>query len=159
VSAHLRQFERDGVPTAKEIAAHIRLRELLQILLAVEGAIIGAALLATAGLRNAIVAWSHDPTRLPGELVLAYGIAASALLAVAYGPVYARLSATAARLVDRAFELPEPTERIWDDLTRRRRELGELLQTRTSTAASFRSGVAILTPLGGALIGLLLKSG
>lgn len=157
---------------AKDIERYLELHTLLQRVLAIEGAIIGAAVLATGGLRNAVVAYHgfftqdqlqppgsfplQPPTSFPREYVLMYGAFFTLLLAMLYVPVYLRLVEVGRRNVEAACTSEEPASEAWLPAYEKRKKLEELLQLEMATGASFRAGVAILTPLGGALVALLL---
>ena len=156
--------------TLADIERFLALRTLLQRVLAIEGAIIGAAVLTTGALRNAVVAYnavlSHYPgvtekhhqtlSPFPREYVLIYGAFFTLLLAVLYAPVYFRLLDVGRANVDAACKAEEPASAIWLPVYEKRKKLEEHLQLQMATSASFRAGVAILTPLGGALVALLL---
>src|SRR5947207_2597102 len=82
---------------------YLELRIVLQRVLAVEGAILGAAILATGSLRNSVVVWHHnDATAFPREFVLMYGGFFTLLLALLYAPVYQTLLETGRKLVEGA---------------------------------------------------------
>jgi hypothetical protein len=132
------------------------LREHLQRLLAIEGAIIGAAVLAYAALRNAVLA---DPPEqaFPRELVLIYGGAFSIALGLVWAPIYALLVAVGSRLCDSTVG-ERRAEESWADWHHRRMSFEGAIGLNTSATASFRSALAILTPLGSALLGLLFNS-
>jgi len=59
---------------------------------------------------------------------------------------------------DCAYPLRGPTDPSFADVVTQRKTLDELLQTNLSASATFRAGVAIITPLGGSLISPLLPS-
>jgi hypothetical protein len=144
--------------SAAEAICH--LRSELQRLLGIEGVIIGAAVLATAGLRSAILAYAttiktHPPT-FPSSEVVIYGAAFSLLLALFWAPIYAQLGAVAQALCD-ATLIDEPQSEPWHMRLERRSEYEALVGLKMSATASFRSGVAILAPLLSALVGLLLR--
>jgi hypothetical protein len=137
------------------------LGEHLQRLLVIEGAIIGAAVLATAALRNAVLAYGEKPgaeaTSFPPEYVLVYGAAFSVLLALVWAPIYSLLTAVAASLRDAAVGGRAANE-SWTDWHERRKEFDDFLSVQATAGASFRSGVAILTPLASGLLGLLFDT-
>lgn len=147
----------------------LTLRDSLQRMLGIEGAIIGAAVLSTAGLRNAVLAYgdtvrvhpllyAHPPVpRFPPEEVLIYGATFSALLALFWAPIYIRMTTVAARIRNAIAQPTEPDE-PWINSEARRRSVAEYLGLTTSATSNFRSTVAILTPLLSALLGLLLKA-
>jgi hypothetical protein len=160
--------------TLSDIERFLELRTVLQRVLTVEGVILGAAILATGALRNAVLAYAHylqtHPVYLhehphqaaylhatfPHEYVLAYGAYLSLLLALFYAPVYFRLLDIGRKNVDAASKLPEPSSPDWVASYEKRKKLEEHLQLEVTTTASFRAGVAILAPLASALVALLL---
>lgn len=132
------------------------LREHLQRLLAIEGAMIGGAVLAYAGLRNAVLADSPNE-QFPRELVLIYGGAFSIALGLVWAPIYALLVAVGSKLCDSTVG-GRGAEESWADWHHRRMSFEDAIGLNTSATASFRSALAILTPLGSALLGLLFNS-
>ena len=133
------------------------LRGQLERLLAIEGAILGAAILQAAALRNAVLAYGDkaeaEPTSFPPEYVLIYGAAFSILLALVWAPIYSLLIAAGARLRDASTKRAE--NESWIDWHERRKRFEDFVGLQTTASASFRSGVAILTPLASGLLGLL----
>jgi hypothetical protein len=163
-----------GGADERAIADFALLREHLQRLLAIMGAIIGAAILATAALRNAIVAFAdrvmmepgrfphvfgHDgfPPVFPPEQVLIYGAVMSIVLGLFWAPIYILLIRVGTALRDATIEGRKDGESL-PDWQERQARYGEFLGLQPTTIASFRAGVAILTPLASALLGLLFKT-
>jgi hypothetical protein len=132
------------------------LREHLQRLLVVEGAIIGAAVLQYAALRNAVLADSPPKQPFPRELVLIYGGAFSIVLALVWAPIYALSVAVGERVCDSIIGA-RGEEEAWPDWHRRQIEFADVLGLNRSANETFRSALAILTPLGSALISLLFN--
>jgi hypothetical protein len=165
VHAGLTQLTRDdvGSDTARDTAIKdlFLLREQLERLLAIEGAIIGAAVLATAALRNAVLAYGEkvetEATWFPPEYVLIYGAAFSILLALVWAPIYSLLITVSGRLRDAAIG-GHPANESWTDWHERRKKFEDFLGLQTTATANFRSGVAILTPLASGLLGLLFDT-
>jgi hypothetical protein len=149
---------RHRTPATKAgIDAYLELRAVLQRVLAVEGAIIGAAILASGALRNAAVAYhGGDNSAFPREDVLIYGAYFTLILAVIYAPVYQRLTATGKRLLDEACPAAEPSAPDWTASYDKRKKLEELLGLQLTTSGSFRAAVAITAPLSSSIVGLLL---
>jgi hypothetical protein len=155
-----------SVPTrgrsgADQIGDFLRIRADLHRLLTIEGAILGAAILSTGALRNAILAYGHDANRtysFPPEYVLLYGAYFSAVLALLYAPTYSRLLSVGGQLRDSFFPLQSPRMETWSDWYDKRKRLEELLKLEVTAGESFRTGVAILTPLASGLVGLLLHA-
>jgi hypothetical protein len=77
-----------ATPDLAIVERYLDLRRSLQRILVIEGAMIGAAVLATGGLRNAVLAYSAGPgahaVNFPREFVLMAGIFYSAVLALVY---------------------------------------------------------------------------
>ena len=139
------------------IASYLELRAILQRVLLVEGAIIGAAVLASGALRNAVVAFhDHDDSKFPRELVLVYGAYFTTLLALLYAPVYIRLLAVGSHIVDGICPSVDPRSTEWTDVYEKRKKLDELLELQVATSASFKAGIAIAAPLGSSIVGLLI---
>jgi hypothetical protein len=132
------------------------LREHLQRLLAIEGAIIGAAVLAYAALRNAVLAASPEQA-FPPELVLIYGGAFSIALALVWAPIYGIFVAVGTRLSEGVIG-ERAEDESWADWRQRRKTFDDAIDLHASATASFRSALAILTPLGSALLGLLFNT-
>jgi hypothetical protein len=160
VHAGLTRLARDDVSSEdardQGISDLLLLREHLQRLLAIEGAIIGAAVLATAALRNAVLAYSSTQP-FPRELVLMYGGAFSIVLALFWAPIYGLLLTVGARIRDSAVG-ERGADEPWADWHDRRVSFEDVIGLKTTASASFRSAVAILTPLGSALLGLLFDT-
>jgi hypothetical protein len=131
------------------------LREHLQRLLVVEGAIIGAAVLSYAALRNAVLADSPKQP-FPRELVLIYGAAFSIALALVWAPIYA-LSVSVGERIRDSIVGARGEEEAWPDWHRRQIDFADVLGLNRSASERFRSALAILTPLGSALISLLFN--
>ncbi len=91
--------------------------------------------------------------------VALYGLFFTVLFAVAFAPSYLALRIAGDNLRDRTFPLPAPTESNFDEIKRRRETFDASLQTNLSALASVKAGVAILSPLVGSLISLLLGLG
>jgi hypothetical protein len=149
------------VPGPRELEELLALRDRLQRFLAVSGSIIGLAILGAGAERNMISAYTadfHATGGFPIEYVLIYGLFFSALLALVYFPTHLTLQALAARLRDRYAPVPDiDADGAWVEEWRRRGLLEDALSMKVGASASFKTGVAILTPLIGSLTGLLLN--
>jgi hypothetical protein len=160
--AHVRLRGMAGEPvTDASVDDFLAVRETLHNLLLFVGALIGLAILAAGGERQAVAAYSEltkvkDPGRFPPEYVLVYGIYFTALLALAYVPVHLTLSRVGGRLRDHYFPLPPPSDESWSEICGKRDAFDGLLQLRTGPGATLKASVAILTPLIGSMTGLLL---
>jgi hypothetical protein len=92
------------------------------------------------------------------QIVFAYGIFLSALLAAAYAPAFAQLQRAGGRLLD-AIEPPPATEdRDWPVGSGRRREVRSFLGLDVDFVQSLRVGIAVLAPLASGFVSLLLPS-
>jgi hypothetical protein len=151
-----RPLARDGAPTAATLRAFLQQRNDLNTLLAIVGAIVGLGTLATGALRNAIVA-VH--IAFPSVYVLIFGLYYSGLIALAYAPSYLAMKAAGERIRDKGAELVAPCDKTFVEVIAKRRALEDLLQLNLSASASFKAGVAILTPLAGSLVALLIGKG
>jgi hypothetical protein len=146
---------REGPVSGEEVRRYFELRASLLQLLAVEGSIISAAILATSALRHAVITATQAESSFPKEVLLAYGTYLSAMVALLYGPAYARLLELGRRLRDRMVDVDAAGTPL-PDLLERRAKVGALLDLDVSASTSFRSAVLILTPLSSSLIGLLI---
>jgi hypothetical protein len=90
------------------------------------------------------------------QYVALYGLFFTVLLAIAFAPSYFALRAAGANLRDRTLPLPAPTDDRFDDISTKRKALDEFLQTRLTALASFKAGLAILSPLAGSVAALIL---
>jgi hypothetical protein len=129
-------------------------REVLHRLLVVQGVILGSAILAVAALRSAILAGSSFV--FPQELVIGFGLAASASLPVVYAPVNVSLVHAGRRLRDAAFPLPAVDAPDWSERLDRRARFETLLGIDRSIGANFQASLGILTPLASSVVGVLL---
>jgi len=142
--------------TRSELQTYLLLRADLEWLLGFLGAVIGLAVLASAGLRHVYLSLPQDKKAAfdSGGVVL-YGLVLSFLVALIYLPTFATIQRTGARIRDSAEELPEPGDPMLEARLAKRKALDELLKLQISATASFRAGVAILSPLLASLTSLL----
>jgi len=156
---------RDTPVGAGDIGRFLGLRTDLNALLAVAGTIIGLGTLATGALRQAILAANNEPffkkhPQLQLEFdpvyVLAYGLFFTGLLAIAFAPTFVAMREAGTRLRDHAYPMVAPSDPSFREVNERRRALEELLQVNVSATATFKASVAILAPLAGSLVALLL---
>ena len=96
------------------------------------------------------------PLQFDEQYVLAYGLLFSGLLAIAFAPSFLSMREAGTRLREVAYPLPNPDDPSFFDVVERRRKLDDLLQTSLSATATFKAGVAILTPLVASLVSTLL---
>jgi hypothetical protein len=148
----------DPVAVTEAAERLVQLRADLQQLLLIEGIIVGAAVLATAGLRNAILAWAktaHVHQSFPSSEVLVYGAAFSILLALFWGPISIRAGAVASCI--RAAAMRQRNTAPFADWKAEYDAYGSYLGIDTDVVANARNVLAILTPVLSALLGILLK--
>jgi Flp pilus assembly pilin Flp len=150
-----RTFPTIGTPTAEQVARFVALRTRLQLLLTCLGVVLGGAILAAGAFRNAILADNPRAT-FPAEWVLMYGATVSGLVALAYWPTHARVVTLGCEMRDRCLPIPPPPSATWAAWHADRKALEELLGLQASTTTSLRTGAAILTPLAGSIVGVLL---
>ncbi|MFL5926098.1 MAG: hypothetical protein ACJ77E_04100, partial [Gaiellaceae bacterium] len=148
-------------PGPRELEEVLALRDRLQRFLTVSGSIIGLAILGAGAERNMISAYTaefHVKGGFPIEYVLIFGLFFSALLALVYFPSHLTLLALSARLRDRYAPVPDlDPDGAWIDGWKRRGALEDALSMKVGASGSFKTGVAVLTPLIGSLTGLLLN--
>jgi hypothetical protein len=135
------------------IAEFVRLRVILHRLLEVQATILGSAILSLAALRGAIVA--VEDLTFPQELLIGYGLAGSAALVSVYGPVYSSVLGAGRRLMNKATPFPR-MEADWPDAIDRRAKLETVLRIDSSVASNIQAAVAILTPLVGSVLGVIV---
>lgn len=148
-------------PTSDVVERFLRLRDELNLLLAVVGVIVGLGTLSTGALRNAVLVQRHHHAvfpllKFPPEYVLMFGLYYSGLLAVAYLPTYLALRRAGEHLREEAFPLVSPSSENFSERLAQRNAFGRLLQLDVSASSSFKAAVAIFTPLAGSLVGLVL---
>jgi hypothetical protein len=148
-----RELSRDRFPSARTLTHFLQLRDELNVLLAIVGTIVGLGTLATGALRNAVVAVG---VKFPSQYVLIFGLYYSALIALAYAPSYVAMRAAGEAIRDRGAPLVSPLDPKFGDVVAKRKTLDELMQLNLSASSSFKAGVAILTPLAGSLVALLI---
>jgi hypothetical protein len=143
-------------PTLETLTAFADVRRNLDRLLALLGALLALGVLATAAQRETVLvhaSYTGTEVQYPAELVLVYGLAFSAVLALAVLPTYATLQATGVGLLNQIAPI-EGTSDI-KEIVEQRDMLGELFGLRVSPIASLRAALAILSPLLGSLVGLI----
>jgi hypothetical protein len=149
--------EKDSFVKA-DVEKYLTLRTDLEWLLVFLGGVIGLAVLSSAALRH--LALIYDQTiDFPAESVVLYGLVLSLLVALTYVPTFTTLHGVGQRIRDSAAPLPGPEDTEIDRKVAKRKTLDELLGLKVSASASFRAGVAILSPLLGALTSLLPRLG
>ena len=92
------------------------------------------------------------------QYILAYGLLFTGVLGLAFVPSYFFMRRAGAALRDRSYPLPEPGDAGFFDVVDNRNSFDTLLQTNLSATATFKAGVAILTPLAASLLSTSLPS-
>jgi hypothetical protein len=159
------------------LGRYIVLQEKLQALLVIVGSLLGLTIFAVAAERNAVLAWgdpdcptqtplqkfvfgpAHCETHFPPEYMLIYGFFFTTLLAFAYAPAQLALVSAGRRIRDSAAPLDNLAPDAIVERHARREALESLLDLKLGTFGSFRSGLAILTPLLGSLTAVLFGAG
>ncbi len=154
--------------TGVELRAYLGLRSDLERLLGFLGAVIGLAVLTVAALRQVVVQeYDHHkfrpekvpPVHFPPEILILYGVVLTLLVALVYLPTWATMQRAGSLLRDGVARPPEPTSDQFEAQLQKRAALDDLLGLRVSASASFKAGVAILSPLLASLTSLLPKLG
>jgi hypothetical protein len=139
--------------TARDIERIHLLRSYLRSATASLGAIIALAVIATGALRQAVEA--ADLTPLPDTFVLVYGAWFTGVLAAIYLHVFTALDARARSLLERAAPLPDPNLAAAEAFavsTKLRGELSAELELGGDPRKNLEGLIAVLSPLGGALL-------
>ncbi len=89
--------------------------------------------------------------------MLVYGFFFSILIAAIYLPTHLTLARVGNGIRDAFFPPISPTSPEWEERVAKREKLGNLLELQVGPLGRFKASAAILTPLLGSLIGLLLK--
>ena len=139
---------------AETLDQFVRLRVILHRLLLVQATILGSAVLSLAALRGAIVA--VDGLTFPQELLIGYGLAGSAALLSVYAPVYGSVLGVGRRLLDKATPFPSTADTSWPEALDRRAKLESVLRIDSSIATNIQAALAILTPLVGSVLGVIV---
>lgn len=139
-----------------DIEGFIELRDDLNRFLALLGATIGLAVLATGALRNAVRAFNPGAD-LPAETVLEYGGFLTLLLAFAYAPANYTLIRFGLRIREVLLpERPPPKDPGFGEWYATRKNLTELLQLEIGTFQRLQTAVLILSPLLSAALSLAI---
>jgi hypothetical protein len=120
------------------------------------GAILGLLVLVTGAQRQVVLAYA-PATDYGYELVLVYGLFFSVLVAAVYLPTHLTLAAVGHGICDAFFPDLSPGEPQWEDQTKKREKLSALLELGTGPFGRLKASAAILTPLLGSLVTLLLN--
>jgi hypothetical protein len=154
VHQRLGELRRMDLKSAETIRGFVRLRTVLHRLLIVEATILGSAILSLAAARGAIVA--VEALEFPQALLIGYGFAGSAALVSVYGPVYATVLGVGRRILSEATPIPDIEGPDWPDRLGERDTLESLLRIDSSVASNAQAVLAILTPLVGSVLGVIV---
>jgi hypothetical protein len=161
VHGGLKLLARRDLGSDESLKTFLSLRDDAGRFLSVLGAIIGLLVLTTGAQRRAVLWYSshHDiHTHYGFELVLLYGFLFTVLVAAVYLPTSLTITEVGNRIRDAVFP-PVPASRPeWADRLEKREKLGQLLGLEQGPVVRLKAGVAILTPLIGSLVGLLLSA-
>src|SRR5262249_24818317 len=152
IEAWLKGWHQDKL-TLEKVRQLVTLRDRLAALLWAFGTLVTLVVVSIAALRHAFNAHqqrqSPPPGRgLPQEAVLAYGAFYTLVLAVFYLPVHVRLLTASRKVGDALFREPDtPDAKGVKKLWQERQEFDKALGLDGDWLDSFKSGVAILSPL------------
>lgn len=131
-----------------DLAQYLRLRRLLERLIAIEGTILGSVILGTAAFQRAVADTSAAGAGgFPSDYVVIYGGYFSGLLVLVYGTTYWRLREVGVRLRERFVSVANPDDPQWPEAFKKWKELGEFLEVAPAPGNSARVGLAIGAPL------------
>jgi hypothetical protein len=123
------------------------LRDNLQRLLKLLGAVIALSTLSTGALLQAMVDNAPTPVRLPSELVLLWGGGATVLIMAAYVPAYLKVQGWGQTLVRRLVPEPAPDPVTGSSGTRGGRPSAPTSRSMRVYSIGCKSGVFVLAPL------------
>jgi hypothetical protein len=133
---------------------HRRLRADLELLLGILGLLVTLAVIASAALR-ALTEHVDPDEALPAQSVILYGLILSLVLALVYVPAYLTMLRCGQTVRDRVAPLLALDDAGFAERLAWRDRLGAFLGLDVAATASFRAGVAVLSPLIGSLTSLL----
>jgi hypothetical protein len=139
--------------TARDIERIHLLRGYVRSATASLGAVIALAVIATGALRQAVEAATLTP--LPDTFVLVYGAWFTGVLAAIYLHVFTALDGRARSLLEQAAPLPDPSlaaAEAFAASTKLRGELSAELELGGDPRKNLEGLIAVLSPLGGALL-------
>ena len=156
VHGGLKQLAAEDLGTDKALKTFLALQNDLHRFLGTMGAILGLIILSAGAQRRAVLAYAPG-TDYGYELVLVYGFFFSILVAAVYLPTHLTLTSVGISIRDAFFPAVSPTSPEWEDRMAKREKLGGQLELQVGALGRFKASAAILTPLAGSLIGLVLK--
>jgi hypothetical protein len=162
VHGGLKLLGRQDLGSDESLKTFLSLQDAAGRFLGVLGAIIGLLVLSTGAQRRAVLWYSqhhpHQRAHYGFELVLVYGFLFTILVAAVYLPTYLTLTDVGNRIRDAVFPSVPASRPEWADRLEKREKLGQALGLEQGPVGRLKSGVAILTPLLGSLVGLLLSA-
>ena len=158
VHAALRTTFASSEPDKELVQRYLYLQDNLQWLLWTLGAMISLATLAAGAQRNALIAVAaSNANKFSSAMVLTYGAYLTMLLFLIYVPVHKSLLTAGCQLQDAFFPLLSPDSDSWADIHSKREKLGDLLKLQMTAGQSFKTSIAILSPLIGSIVSTLLS--
>jgi hypothetical protein len=134
-------------------------RAILQDQLAALGTLIALATLATAALRDAILAaFSARPDDFPAEYVLLFGAVLTGVVALAYVPPSEQLRRRARTLVEDVLPVPSQLDGDWQKQLQQRHDLASLLRIDETSRGAIQNAVIIGGPLITSALTLLIPT-
>jgi len=138
------------------VPTYLSLQADLNRFLAVLGAILGLIVLSASAQRETVLAFRHN-TNFPYEGVLLYGFFFSLLVAAVYLPAHLTLARVGGEIREACLPAVPPTAPAWKERTAERATLAGILGLDVDLVSRFRTSVAVVSPLIGSLVGLLLR--
>jgi hypothetical protein len=146
----------DKDETDRDLVQYLGLRDYAENFLLILGGMIGIATISLGALRKALLAVGYSGEAFPAVLVLAYGAYFTLLVALIYLPVFVALRETGLRLLNQIYPVLPVTSSTWTEQFTKRQALERALRLEATAEQSLRSGVAILAPLIGGGVSVLL---
>lgn len=140
--------------THEQLASFIEARQTLLRIGSILAAMVALATLATGALRDALLA--ARGSTFSATMVLAYGAAYTAVLAVLYVPPYVNMQASSRRLTEALYPPLLPGEDGFADRQQHRSDLAGILRTDVAAPDSLKVAAAVLAPLVSGLVAVLV---
>jgi hypothetical protein len=147
--------EIDSQKSTDLISKYLQLKENLSRLLLILAAMLSSYTLFIDAKRRAIIAsQGYCTPAFTLKHVLLYALYFSAMIAIAYFPVYVNLLIVGRKLCDELLPMPPPQSDSWMDKYEQRKKLEGILQLKLTTIESIQSGLGILAPVVSYLLSL-----
>jgi hypothetical protein len=156
VHGGLKRLARGDLRGDLAVPTFLSLQADLNRFLSILGVILGLIVLSASAQRQTVLEFAPS-TNFPYEGVLLYGLFFSILVAAVYVPTHLTLASVGASICDQAFPAVPPSAPEWEERTAKRERLAATLDLDVGLVGRFKASVAIMTPLLGSLVGLLLK--